>query len=311
MSQLIEQLSDLSDMVKTISLNPTLDLSIKEMTEEMFKLPAEFQVQSDLCDKILNQKPFIDEFIEGKTEFLFIEDEEVPEGFFKQEQLSNLKELVWNARKVDNEEFMNLQIESVILPYCESLGSQAFWGCTKLNKVSLPQCKRFGSIAFGNCNNLEVLSLPGCVEIPQFNSIILGLAGLKELSLPNCEKISTGSFIYMNNLVSLSLPACKIIESQGITGQNYILSEVTLPKCEYLGTKALDAFRSVSKVFLPGSILCDIESIDSIPTWEQKQSNWTTVYRASCYVPENLLEQYKNHPVWQNISYNIHPIEEA
>jgi len=98
---------------------------------------------------------------------------------------------------------------------CESIGSDAFNGCTSLTSITIPNSvTRIGSYAFAYCTSFVSITIPNSVESIS-NSVFWGCESLASITIPN-SVTSIGSYAFYNctSLASIIIP--KSVASIGI-----------------------------------------------------------------------------------------------
>ena len=176
-------------------------------------------------------------------------------------------------------ECMNLV--SVNLPVCTSIGYDAFYGCTNLENVSVPQCTSIGNNAFENCTKLTSFS----GKVGTIGQYAFRGSGLQEYFSSSGGTINTGAFANCGDLVTVSFGgACSFYNC--FTGcynlESLILSYPTKPVTWY-------------------------NSPSTIRTQLQDTKLLTTGY---IYVPADLVEAYGNVEGWELVTDRIVPIPE-
>ena len=119
-----------------------------------------------------------------------------------------------------------------------SIGTQAFYGCTKLAEVNLPtKLTTLGTIAFGNCSSLTEIVIPNCItELPRGS--FMGCTSLTKITLPDTlTSIGSGAFQECDALTAVTIPSSVTqIDSYAFSGCDN-LAEVNLSN----GLKTIDS----------------------------------------------------------------------
>ena len=132
----------------------------------------------------------------------------------------------------------NTTIQTVNLPNCTSVGSDAFFQCKKLSQVSLPVCSYIGQSAFAYCQNLN------------------------QISLPVCSYLSNGVFHYCNFLRQISLPVCSYIGNM-VFDTCYRLSIITIGYSSVCSLYTSNVFQDTEITSSTGSIYVPTSLVDS------------------------------------------------
>ena len=186
------------------------------------------------------------------------------------------------------------------ISHCESIGEDAFNGCSSLTSVDLSSCKTIGKESFYGCSVLKsVGSTKLLTNIPE--SAFCGCSNLQNIDLSNCTSIGSSAF-YNCGIEKIDLSAIKTIGESAfsncsglteVTGLKLIkslpdgafeechkLSSIDLSKIESLGLGCMSGTAVVSvnlsnlkkwgvRVFKDCKKLTSVtfpESIESIPT---------------------------------------------
>ena len=161
-------------------------------------------------------------------------------------------------------------VETVDLPNCLYVGSNAFYYCASLTTVNLPVCTSLYSNAFRNCEILTSVSLPACTTLYDYAFRYCG--NLSSVSLPNVVRMSGYCFANCVSLQTISLPKCSYVSRYAFWG-------CTNLKTIYMGTA-----RSVVATMTQSNALSDCSALQSI------------------YVPASLVDAYKKASNWSYYS---------
>ena len=159
----------------------------------------------------------------------------------------------------------------------DSIGANAFQGCSNLTKVKLPtksSLKAIGDNAFQGCGNLNDFEFPSGLKSIGNNAF--SRTKLEKIHLETIEKIGAYAFQYCNSLQNIWLPST--------------LSSASI------GVKAFDGCNNIknvnSKILSPSDIGSDVFSVVS------------TSNIATLFVPADAYESY-NIGLWKNKFANI------
>lgn len=180
--------------------------------------------------------------------------------------------------------FMETYITDIMLPEgIESIGNDAFWGCSNLSAISLPSTLKeihFG--AFVACNSLESIVIPEGVK--KIDAQVFGqCSALTQVTIPSTvESIGRLAFAYCESLEEIVIPAnVKSIDTYAF-GMCPLLKDVTCLSTTP-PTLAADAFDTAT-----------LGAEQVIP--------------ATLHVPAGKLENYTEAEVWKTFS-SIVPIK--
>lgn len=150
-------------------------------------------------------------------------------GFTEKEATEGIQVVSLNnsASFVKPYAFFNVSLlQTVNLPNCYVVSSNAFTSCSKLTTVNLPMCSKIGNTAFRLCYSLSEVNLPMCRTI---NSVAFdSCTSLSEINLPVCLTISKNVFNKCSSLSKVNLPMIMSIE---IVAFNNCMSLNSLTLC--------------------------------------------------------------------------------
>ena len=155
------------------------------------------------------------------------------------------------------------------------IGNYAFYSCSSLTSISLPLVTGIYSFAFQNCSSLTSVSLPAVISIS--GSAFQGCSALTSVSLPAVTSIGSHAFQGCSALTSVSLPAVTSIDYYAFQGCS-TLTSVILGNTETVVVGGSAAFPNS-----PNAIF---------------------------YVPDTLVDSYKNHTSWSTYADRIKGISE-
>lgn len=116
----------------------------------------------------------------------------------------------------------------------DTIGNEAFYGCTGLTNLDLANVKYLGSYAFSDCASVTTLSLPSIVEIGEGafsrNNTNGGAPAFRSVILPNTLKvIGDGAFLGCESLASITIPSSVDVLGQFAFAYCIRLETVVLP----------------------------------------------------------------------------------
>lgn len=190
--------------------------------------------------------------------------------------LKACKRIESNAFYDYNDENWCRKLKSVgDISHCESIGSNAFHGCSSLTSVDLTSCKTLESNAFDGCSALEsVGSTKLLTNISE--AAFYGCSNLQNIYLSNCTSIGSLAF-YNCGIEKIDLSAIKTIEESAfskcgglteVTGLKLIKS---LPKgafeeCHKLSSIDLSKIESLGLGCMSGTAVVTIE-LSNLKKW--------------------------------------------
>lgn len=116
----------------------------------------------------------------------------------------------------------------------DTIGNEAFYGCTGLTVLNLANVKYLGNYAFSDCASVTTLSLPVIVEIGEGafsrNNTAGGAPAFKNVILPNTLKvIGDGAFMGCESLTNITIPNSVDVLGQFAFAYCLRLEDVVLP----------------------------------------------------------------------------------
>ena len=134
----------------------------------------------------------------------------------------------------------NRTIQTVNLPYANSVGNYAFFRCSSLSQVSLPMCSYIGNSVFRNCPSLTQVSLPVCSYIGYY--AFSGCSSLSKMNLPMCSYISNYAFYYCRSFSIITIgysSVCGLSRSNAFNRTQITSSTGSI----YVPTSLVDAYK--------------------------------------------------------------------
>lgn len=193
-----------------------------------------------------------------------------------------------------------------------SVKEYVFFRCANLTSVSLPNCASVYTSAFRECTALESVNLPNCESFDKGISsgyVFDGASNLKTINVPNLTTIAIASRAFNN---------CKVLEEFNAPNLTYLtdsssmfancqkLVKVNLPKLGgiTIGARTFYTCSRLEKLILGGNELNPLENVNAF--------TGTPIANGTgyVYVPDNLVEDYKEETNWATFANQIKPISE-
>ena len=188
--------------------------------------------------------------------------------------------------KIRAQEYLNDNtIDYFDLPYCQSIGEEAFKN-SSLEEISAPECKEIGGSAFYGCENLANVYLPNVSVVPTsafyaakvpegnnywdfssvekiqanaFRNLEVGSTANLSIEFSSVREIGSSAFAMTNRWprngqsTELILPNCTKIEAEAFKGSWDIHGEwqkqfslISLPRIETIGNGAFSVLGEVN-----------------------------------------------------------------
>lgn len=129
------------------------------------------------------------------------------------------------------------------------VASGVFGGYSTLQTVDLPNCISVYTDAFNNCDNISHISLPECKFIG-INAFYHNGKLVSDIYLPKCERVASSAFFNCYKLTSIELPSCSAVGSNAFD-QCISLTYISLPSCVYVYDSAFRSCTALYNIELP------------------------------------------------------------
>ncbi len=203
------------------------------------------------------------------------------------------------AKVIEKQAFKEcLSLSNVDLPEATTIDCGAFCQCVNLSRVMLPKAVNFGSAAFRDCQSLKNVSLPQAKLNETSQSLFDGCLSLKKVSLPATECLPSGVFSGCPSLDVLVLGGAAVVEIESV---NSVFSD-----CENF-----DFERPTNQV-----IIIDYSGdgkpkpLYNFSEGKAAAINDKPQKTGVIYVPDNLVEAYKNDKKWSELASQIKGVSE-
>ena len=133
-------------------------------------------------------------------------------------------------------------VETVDLPNCLYVGSNAFYYCASLTTVNLPVCTSLYSKAFRNCANLTTVSMPKCSYVG--SQCFFHCDSLTTISLPACTTLYDYAFRNCANLKTIYMGTARSVVAT--MTQSNALSDCSALQSIYVPASLVDAYKKAS-----------------------------------------------------------------
>ena len=160
------------------------------------------------------------------------------------------------------------------------VGSDAFSHCTALTTASFPEATYIGKGICYNCISLSTVNFPKATKIG--DNAFYGCTSLVTVELPEATSIPVRSFYKCSNIATASFS-----------------------KATYIGT---NAFASCSK--LTALVLGNTERVCTLASTNVLTGTPIAAGTGYIYVPDALVDSYKNTSVWNAYAAQIKPMSE-
>lgn len=218
------------------------------------------------------------------------------------------------ATKLGAECFGNCKdLTEIVIPELTEMSNRSFVGCENLHGICFPKLTALGNECFLDCKNLKDIYCPELITVGE--RAFHGCDGLTALRLPSVVDIGPFAFGLCSNLTDIDLPSVKTIQHDAFSGiGNYSISFPNIERIEYgafwksektfLGSISFtESLQFIGRHAFDNTVFLNIEvGATTVPVASEKP--WFTQEAAfNCYeafleVSEEVIEDYKSHPVW-------------
>ena len=237
-----------------------------------------------------------------------------------------IREITSDADKVGAYAFHGcMDLTTANFPQATSIVEHALGGCTSLTTASVPQATSIGGYAFADCRSLTtaeflqatslgVAAFRFCsgLTIANFPQVI-GLIGnyafskctsLTTVSFPQATSIGQHAFEECSGLTTAEFPQAGRIEQYAFY-KCTSLTTAGFPKATYIG---INAFVSCSN--LTALVLGNTEQVCTLASSSFLTGTPIAAGTGYIYVPDALVDSYKNTSAWNAYAAQIKPLSE-
>lgn len=237
-----------------------------------------------------------------------------------------IREITSDADKVGAYAFHGcMALTTANFPQATSIVEHAFGGCTSLTTASFPQATSIGGYAFADCRSLKTAEFLQATSlgstafrfcsgltIANFPQVI-GLIGnyafskctsLTTVSFPQATSIGQRAFEECSGLTTAEFPQAGRIEQYAFY-KCTSLTTAGFPKATYIG---INAFVSCSN--LTALVLGNTEQVCTLASPSFLTGTPIAAGTGYIYVPDALVDSYKNTSAWNANAAQIKPLSE-
>ena len=204
-------------------------------------------------------------------------------------------------------------LTDIVFPELTELSNRTFVGCENLHVICFPKLTALGKECFLDCKNLKDIYCPELITVGE--KAFHGCEGLTALRLPSVVDIGPAAFGLCSNLTDIDLPSVKTIQHDAFSGiGNYSISFPNVERIEYgafwksektfLGSISFpESLQFIGSHAFDNTVFLNIEiGATTVPVASEKTFTYGgaafNCYEAFLEVPEEVIEDYKSHPVW-------------
>lgn len=207
-----------------------------------------------------------------------------------------------------------VSLMSVEFQNITKVGSYAFQNCKALTNVSMPNVKNIANYAFYQCDALQNIELPKIYSIgaQAFDACL----GLISINISNVSRLDNSSFQSCSKLLNINIPKvsslpnrcffqCRSLISANISNMTYI-SNYAFQLCNSLKAIIIQQTEKVCTL-LGTSAFTQCYHFDGTVDATYNPDGLKDGY---IYVPDSLLDQYKQATNWSTYADAIKPLSE-
>ena len=207
------------------------------------------------------------------------------------------------------------RLTNVSFPVCSYIGTSAFQRCSSLINISFPVCLYIGSNAFGNCSKLTNVSFPVCSYIGSY--AFDNCSSITNVSFPVCSYIGAFAFYYCKSITNVSFPVCSYIGSSAFYACSSLtkatfgfdISSASTTIKAYIYTAAFIFCTKLTNLTLCYPSVATLSNINAFTSTPMSISTLTGSF-GSIYVPASLVDAYKSATNWATYADRITAIQE-
>ena len=162
-------------------------------------------------------------------------------------------------------------IKSVsIEPGVTSIGSYAFFDCTKLNSVTIPNSvTKMGGTVFQNCSTLTSVTIPDGITSINGGSF-RDCVALTEVNLPNsCDTIGGAAFMGCTSLPAVNIPTSVTVIKADAFANCTALTDIYVSWTEKAATAAKSMTDKTPQTDINLHVLCGTEELYQNEPWSK------------------------------------------
>ena len=203
-----------------------------------------------------------------------------------------------NVTNIVKEHFRDNIIETLDVSSLVSGPRYMFYGNTKLTEVSLPSMIMIPQDGFRNCTALTTVNITSTTTTigqSAFNSC----SSLKNIDISHVTNIKGWAFENNTALKSIDLSSCEELLEGAFKGCTGLNTDITIPSTiTSLSRQVFYNCQNIKSLYLSANQIVSIG----------QESLYMGTY--PIYVPDNLVDSYKNASGWTSFSTRIKPISE-
>ena len=191
------------------------------------------------------------------------------------------------------------KLRTVSFPEATTIGNNAFYSCAELTTVSFLNATTIGSNAFYLCVKLTTVSFPNATSIG--NNAFYSCAKLTTVSFPKVTTIGNYAFSQCTSLTTASFPETTTIGNSAFCSCSK-LRTVSFPEATTIGNNAFYRCINLKSLYLTGSSMCTLSASNAFTSTPIGGYSTSAGTYGSIYVPASLLTSYQSATNWTYFS---------
>lgn len=283
--------------VKVIAWQKDLD-DFENAINERVKNTEKLNFPEGFVEKINEMQSTLDMLVSGQIEELTFYKETVPDDFFYCNQ--GLKKInLPNAKYIGQEAFYSSEIEEVNGEKLEELEQYAFYD-SSLKTIHASNIKKLNGYAF-SYTELTEINFPELVETQRTE---FSNCPLTSCYLPKLETIGSSCFQGCSSLQKIELPKVK-----GLLGYDF-QNDSLLEKIHFLNLEKISGSYNFKNCSMLKSIIIETPIVCNLSSTNAFTGSSMETQECFIYVPDSLVEDYKNATNWSVYASQIKPLSE-
>lgn len=214
----------------------------------------------------------------------------------------DIENIYSTASSVRSNCFYECGIITADFPLATEVGSYAFGYCYNLESINLPIIENISEGAFEGCSSLTTICLPYVTEIGGY--VFGGCASLTTADLPSVMHVGYGTFAGCTSLMTVNLPLATDIGHDTFI-ECISLTTVDLPLATDIGYGTFAGCASLTSLILRSEDMCYMDEYSEALVGTPIEAG-----EGYIYVPDNLVNDYKEDAVWSVYADQIRPLSE-
>lgn len=213
-----------------------------------------------------------------------------------------LRDVVDTASNIINYKYMNIiTINAIDYVNATSVGTYAMANCLSMTSVNMPAVMSVGTYAMLNCISLTSVNMLAVTSVG--DNAMRNCISLTSVNMPAVTSVGISAMDNCVSLKSVNMPSATSIGSAAM--QNCVsMTSVNMPALKSVGIGAMQNCISLKSVRLGANQVATLANANAFAN--------TPIAKATgyIYVPDELVDSYKNATNWSVYADQIRPMSE-